>query len=286
MQLLSKISARILGISIVFNFVLLCSVASASALDLYPGATVESDTPTVQGEFSILLSSPKRISNALVIEKQKLVKGLIKVKLLALRSGSDIKSAFHFYQELLGRRGKLAFHCEKRACGSSNYWANKIFNEHRLYGRDSDQYYLAGTVDSPGGTSWVSMYFVSNALRQGLVYIVTVDAATGPEVSEGGWLNGAVYSSTALEGVEGNSLRDYLSSAEASHIYIVAYADQNIEPTKSNWSNWAERSKMLVRQLKGAVGNETVEVASVVLGSLHHEEAPDGESFWFRLYVY
>jgi len=139
-----------------------------------PGSVIEYEKENESGVFQVLLSSPKRISNSLVIEAQQRVSGVKKSSLLQLGPGVTSQDAFSYYASYINDFGKVAYQCEKRACGSSNYWANNIFKEHRLYGRDSGQFYLAGRIQVGSEPVWLTVYSVTNGLKQNLVYLSVV----------------------------------------------------------------------------------------------------------------
>jgi len=43
--------------------------------------------------------------------------------------------------ERLAENGRLLFACDSRACGQGSQWANQVFGERLLYGRDEYQHY-------------------------------------------------------------------------------------------------------------------------------------------------
>lgn len=50
----------------------------------------------------------------------------------------------HYREQLVTRDARMLFDCEGRACGRSATWANRVFEQSRLYGRDGEQGYLVG----------------------------------------------------------------------------------------------------------------------------------------------
>lgn len=55
---------------------------------------------------------------------------------------------------------RLRYQCEARACGSSAQWANTIFKQRILYGREASQQYRAYDAEV-GGRSWRIMLYSS-----------------------------------------------------------------------------------------------------------------------------
>ena len=66
------------------------------------------------------------------------------------------------YLNQLKTVGNLEFACEGRACGSSSYWANKIFNNAVLYGPEQFQNYAV--FRTPSG--WWTIYISQRATRK------------------------------------------------------------------------------------------------------------------------
>lgn len=66
-------------------------------------------------------------------------------KLLEVPSSGTPEAVLdHYRAQLANRDARILFVCEGRSCGRSNIWANRIFKQSRLYGRDGEQSYLVG----------------------------------------------------------------------------------------------------------------------------------------------
>lgn len=156
------------------SLLLACSVVHASSLEqalLYPGAQVtEISTSEVRHE-RILLSAPKRVSNSLRFDKDVIVSGLKSVWLMGFDELTDELAVFKYYRQLLDAQGTQVFHCQERACGTSTDWANKIFSQAKLTARDSDQYYVAGHLQTAELSGWLAVYVVKNGRKEKLAYL-------------------------------------------------------------------------------------------------------------------
>ncbi len=63
-------------------------------------------------------------------------------------------------QRLLAQDGiEAAFHCEGRSCGPSVQWANRVFRQRLLYGRDDTQLYTVYAV--AGEPAWRLVLYAS-----------------------------------------------------------------------------------------------------------------------------
>ena len=61
--------------------------------------------------------------------------------------------------QVISQKGEILFECEGRDCGTSNIWANDLFNNADLYGRDDYQRYFAAELDD--------QYLAAYAVRRG-----------------------------------------------------------------------------------------------------------------------
>jgi len=163
----------------VSTFLVLCLLsltaqAEQSVIPMFPRGEIQYQELLTGGEHAFLLSTPKRISNALSIESEQRVKGDRRNILFRIDEGANSEKAFRFYQRYFSQHGEALYQCEQRACGNSNYWANRIFGERKLLGRDSNQYYIVGKVAVGSDMYWLSVYSVVNGRKQHFVYLSTV----------------------------------------------------------------------------------------------------------------
>lgn len=89
----------------------------------------------------------------------------------------------HYLRELQTLGAQILFECSGRNCGRSNVWANQIFGESRLYGRDTNQDYLvAGSVDE-NGEPWLTLvYTVTRGNRREYVWVEHLVLPPGTEI--------------------------------------------------------------------------------------------------------
>lgn len=239
-------------------------------------------------ELNILLSSPKRISNALVIDSQRLVQGKVSTQLYKIRPEGNLRDAYKSYEDRLASAGKIEYQCEKRACGSSNYWANKIFNEHRLYGRDSDQYYIAGQFTRQGKQVWQTIYFVMNGLKQSLVYVVSVEHNKPGEELDASlvWSKGVLIENEGVSEQTLKSLNQYIETRKSQVIYLISYTDNDEVPNDVSWRLLEEKSTALTRYIHSLIPDWRGAIQRKLIGPMHSEKAPAGQEVWHRIYVY
>ncbi len=65
----------------------------------------------------------------------------------------------HYRSELQSLDARILFECVGRECGRSNVWANRIFGESKLYGRDENQDYLVAVHTDEDNTVWLTLVY-------------------------------------------------------------------------------------------------------------------------------
>ncbi|MFT5716128.1 MAG: hypothetical protein ACI9T7_000301 [Oleiphilaceae bacterium] len=210
--------------------------SSNSAISLYSHANRVYQKISSGDEHQFLLSTPKRISNALFIEKEVLLSGERNNLLLRVKASGSSKKAFSYYKQLFVGQGDVLYSCEERACGSSNYWANSIFNERLLYGRDSEQYYLAGRLSVEGQNYFVSIYITKNGKKQEYIYLSYVlDKRQNPKPANikalenlsqlSTWQQGVPYEKGLLKEESVAFIKQALRRDKALSMWIVGFND-------------------------------------------------------------
>tara|TARA_R110001592_G_scaffold137324_1_gene355215 strand:- start:293 stop:1141 length:849 start_codon:yes stop_codon:yes gene_type:complete len=248
------------------------------------GASVEYQNRKAYGSHQIVLSAPKRINNQIVIEKNRRIDGELNVILLHLSPAFSPSESFRKVELFLAENGRLQFQCQQRACGVSSNWANDVFDEKRLTGRDSDQYYIAGNVQLPDAQYLVTIYFVTNALRQNLAYITYIKQSPETDV----WVNGYLLNSDLLlpEDVR-ISLKKRLENNSALNLFLAAYVDSNKFNTLPKMEN-AVKVPFIIAQKKLAelLSINASKVRMQFVGAFHSQIPVDGAQVWFRLFLY
>lgn len=258
------------------------AMPSLKEMLIYDKASLENQNVFSGSAHQVVLSAPTRINNAPYIEKEKRVEGKKTVMLLRLDSKDTPVEAFAYYRAFIQKHGTVAYSCENRACGISSYWANSIFDERRLAGRDSDQYYVAGQVDMAGATYWVSVYLVANALRQNLVHVSYIL----PEGSKQSWqdayliLPGATIPSPVMQ-----AINDKMTQQPELKLYVAGYAAQSS----------GKEVSVIKSDLLAGYQKINKELASGLLSSANriefqfvgpfHSEPPIDANIWFRLFL-
>lgn len=95
-------------------------------------------------DYRLVLGAMEKVNGQWRPEKEQRLDGNLQRQTLLLNSGHNAVDAYDFYrQQLLALGARELFHCEARECGSSNSWANSVFNIKQLYGLEQTQRYSA-----------------------------------------------------------------------------------------------------------------------------------------------
>ena len=163
-------------------------LASAQANQLPPEPFDESvleEEVSISSPGRLVLFSPVREVNNEIRSASMArlpVKGV--GQLFRVQQGASREEARdHYLSQLQARGAQILFECAGRGCGRSNVWANQIFEQSMLYGRDANQDYLiAGSIDENGKPSLTIVYTVTRANQREYVWVEQLESPPGTTV--------------------------------------------------------------------------------------------------------
>lgn len=152
-------------------------VALAQPIEPYPRATLEKEREIDSSAHLVLLSPVREVNNQ--IRSETMIRPSVEGvgQLLAVNRDASRKDARRYYLDQLdARNAVILFRCSGRDCGRSNVWANEIFDEATLYGRDVNQDYLAAAYrDTEGVVHLVLVYTVTRGNQREYVWVEHLD---------------------------------------------------------------------------------------------------------------
>lgn len=152
--------------------------------DAFPQSSLEEEVPVVSSGHLVLFSPVREVNNAIRSDRMARipVKGV--GRLYQINRDASRGEAREHYQTLLQARGaQVLFECNGRSCGRSNVWANQIFDQSTLYGRDADQDYLVAAVTGESGKTWLTLvYTVTRGTQREYVWIEHLEAGEGAAI--------------------------------------------------------------------------------------------------------
>ncbi|MBB5320655.1 DUF4892 domain-containing protein [Marinobacter oulmenensis] len=99
------------------------------------------------------------------------------------RDATRAQARDHYRQSLQGREARILFECVGIDCGRSNVWANQVFEQSRLLGRDREQDYLvAATMDSAGQRWLTLVYTVTRGNLREYVWVEHLQVEPGAPI--------------------------------------------------------------------------------------------------------
>ena len=145
--------------------------AVISEVSAYPLSQIEHVSRAQQGERLYPMDGVRRIGGRLRMDDSLVVDGLwerITYRLPSHHRGVDAFEKAR--KELQSQQGQLLFWCEGRECGSSNIWANDVFQRSRLYGPEAQQAYaLVRLPEQP--ERLIALYAATRGTGESLLYV-------------------------------------------------------------------------------------------------------------------
>jgi len=142
--------------------------ASESALfQRYSQSKIVAYNQLVTADYLLALGAPKTVNGVMVLEySERLAGDLTRITYQAPDDYSSEDMFVHFSSQLNQLSHKVLFECHARKCGSSNEWANRIFNIRKLYGPERYQHYLAVQIDTQQGPLFVALYSIKRGNKR------------------------------------------------------------------------------------------------------------------------
>ncbi|WP_228743194.1 DUF4892 domain-containing protein [Marinobacter sp. F4218] len=161
--------------------------AAASPAEMpepFPQSTLETTTAIESPGHLVLFSPVREVNNQIRSETMARlpVAGEGRLYEIARDSGRD-KAREHYLRLLQDRGAQILFDCTGLSCGRSNVWANQIFDQRELYGRDATQDYLVAGTTASDGSRWLTLiYTVTRGNLREYVWIEHLAVASGARV--------------------------------------------------------------------------------------------------------
>lgn len=264
MQLSAMSSHKQVMSFILFIFWSLFSIVltqNAVAEEAFPRATLVQSEEFDDTEYRLVLSGLKRRETVTSGKVERLLNGDVKRELWQLSSNHSLSQVMDHY--LNQWNGEVLYQCDGLDCGSSNFWANKIFNNAKLYGRDTKQSY-AVVINSQQKNKIHVLYATQRSKQTIYFNIDEVDSSDAVEDDaverqgivtalghESGWLPGFNAIDGRIDEQESAVLIDTLKNLDAGikrRLYLVVHCYQ-----ANNMADNFACSTRLSQQLRAAI---------------------------------
>jgi hypothetical protein len=138
-------------------------LAAASSADMpapFPQSELVSSTPVSSRGHLVLFSPVREVNNEIRSETMARLPVVGEGRLYEISRDSDRAKARDFYMnELQSAGARILYECKARDCGRSNVWANQIFGQRVLYGRDTTQDYFIAGMTADDGSHWLTLVY-------------------------------------------------------------------------------------------------------------------------------
>ena len=158
--------------SLIVSIVLLCASTAAWSITPISGSYQKHYGNQNVDNHWVILGAVERIKGQVSPENQLYLSGRLTKWLWQIPAGHTAADAFGQIKAQLSDAQDL-FSCEGRACGLSNDFANKVFKQSILSGRDSDQLYWAGLEEGKAPKLWL-LYSIKRSNKGVYVYLERV----------------------------------------------------------------------------------------------------------------
>jgi len=163
----------------IFTVILLiCSSVSIWALEPINGSYQKHYSNERKQNHWLILGAIERIKGAVKPESELRVDAKVRSWLWQIPVGISSEQAFAQIKSQVDKSASALFECDGRSCGLSNDYANQVFQQAILYGRDSDQYYWLGLEqakpNSQKKTLWL-VYSIQRSNKRVYVYVERID---------------------------------------------------------------------------------------------------------------
>lgn len=253
----------------------------------FPQATLEEERGFESASHRVMLSAIREVGNEVRAEQSVRLAVEGEVALYQVDSGASRQDARRWYlEQLQNRSATVLFQCEGRQCGRSNVWANQVFDQATLYGRDSNQDYLVAGFQDEAGQRWLTvLYTITRGNQREYLWLEQLQLAEGAVVPGLDGNNGRVTGPVIVPWEGGISVRldwnvetrrliqDRAASPD-SRVVIAAFAALGHDDTIEQSVETAEKAARTMSDLLDRAGISRSRHILRGIGALVRAESP------------
>ncbi|WP_339064644.1 DUF4892 domain-containing protein [Teredinibacter turnerae] len=217
--------------------------------------------------YRFILSAPKKIDGRWQFDREEQVSAAVASRTYELAQSIRLRDAVAALDDYVrSLNARLLFLCDGLDCGSSNVWANEVFEVKQLYGLDQTQAYRAWELKVERGAAFLVAYLAQrgNGRLYAQVELLTIAGVDrlhlhASRASILNTLNAAGYYTLADVPEDVSALADALISRPTLTVYLVGHA-YGREPL----AVLVSRSQQLARQLKEKLEAQGVRATQLI----------------------
>jgi outer membrane protein OmpA-like peptidoglycan-associated protein len=126
--------------------------------------------------YDLILGSLKEINQVLSPKKSRGLSGLLTRMTYRIPNGIRTREVSEHFKSQMTAGGEILFSCEERQCGSSSYWANRVFQKAELYGPEEYQYLLVGQFMQDNRQYLATVYTIQRGNRRVYTHLEVIEA--------------------------------------------------------------------------------------------------------------
>jgi hypothetical protein len=154
-------------------------------IERFAGSRIVSYVRDPSHYYRLALGRMQRANGNVSPSSQEQIQGSLTRITYEISEGFSGPQVFEYFERQLRQRNVIPlFRCEGRDCGSSNFWANDVFDNRILYGPVTDQFYLAAKIADTANRleSYVALYVITRGNRRVYAHIDFVEPSLPAQV--------------------------------------------------------------------------------------------------------
>ncbi len=259
----------------------------SNAPEPFPQSRLQSSKDIVSSGHLILFSPIREIRNEIRSE----VMARLPVNGQGLlyeidRDASREAARNHYLRELQVRGAQVLFECSGVSCGRSNVWANQVFDQSRILGRDADQDYTVAAVVDERGQQWITLvYTVTRGNLREYVWVEHLRVEQGANIPGFQPLSGRILGPVVVPWQGGVTFRFDFSADdrrqlqawagdEGAEVVLVAFSElKNGEPLDSALKR-SEQAGQSLAEVLGKIGVSRNRIRIMAIGPVVQSASP------------
>lgn len=287
-HLRSKWFIKLLG-GMLFLLTTISGGALASGFpEPFPQSQLETTDRIQSGGHLVLFSPVREVNDEIRSETMARLPVSGEGRMYQLNRDTSREEARDYYQRLLqSRSASVLFECSGVSCGRSVIWANRIFGQAILNGRDSQQDYLiAGSLDEDG-TRWLTLvYTVTRGNLREYVWVEHLRLGDGAVVPGFGSVSDRIFGPLIvpyeggltykfdLESTDRRNLRER-ASEENAVVVLVGFSSLGAEESLDESLERARGATESLSEVLARIGIPSEQQKILVVGPFIPMENPD-----------
>lgn len=157
----------------------------SSLVERFAGSRIVSYERDVSHYYRLALGRMQRANGRVSPGSEERIQGSLTRITYEIPEGFLGPQVFASFEQQLRQRGAVAlFRCQGRGCGSSNFWANDVFENRILYGPEAEQYYLAAKISNPATNveTYLALYVITRGNRRVYAHIDIIEPSAPEQV--------------------------------------------------------------------------------------------------------